>query len=511
MTNNTGDLKKIAHNTAFLYIRMLLIMAVQFFTVRITLKYLGVEDYGIYNVVCGVTNMFTFITHTMTSASQRFLSYDLGVGDLFKLKKTFNTLVYLFFLSGIIGVWVLSISGYWFINNYLIIPDDRLSAAIFAFYISVLSLFISIIALPYNSLIIAHEDMKAFAYISVIDAIVKLLIVYCLTIFPIDKLKLYSSLMLLTYLFPSFLYILFCFKRYREVSFTFEIDKSLTRKILPFMSWNLLGGISWTLCTQGLSIVINMFFGPIANAAKAVADKVNTSINGFTNNFMIAVQPQIVKTYAQDDLISMHKVFYFASKTSFFLMMLLTLPIAANADGILSIWLQDHDALTTRMLQVVLLFSLISALEVPINQSIRATGNIKNYQIYIGIITCMVLPLAYFFFYFGFAPWYGYISMIIVYGLSYIARLYFLRKQVGITIHNYFNYVLKKCMVCFLISLVGIFSLKNIDIFLVKPIFVSCTLSFATIAITVYYFGINKEERLKINRIITKYFYKDKK
>ena len=318
--------KRIATNTAFLYIRMLLIMTIQFFTVRITLKYLGVVDYGIYNVVCGVTNVFTFLTHTMTSASQRFLAYDLGIGDKVQLKRTFDTLVSLFCICALVGVLLLGIIGTWFIHSYLVIPPERLDAALFAFYFTLFALFVSIYVLPYNSLIIAHEEMKAFAYISILDALLKLGVVYCLVIVSVDKLKLYSALTFVAYLIPSILYIGYCYKKYDEVTLKSDVEWSLSKKIVPFMSWNLLGGLSWMLCTQGLSILINMFFGPVANAAKAIADKVNGSINGFSNNFMMAVQPQVVKTYAVGDYDAMHKVIYLASRMSFFLMMVLTLP-----------------------------------------------------------------------------------------------------------------------------------------------------------------------------------------
>lgn len=484
---------------------MLLIMCVQFFTVRITLKYLGVEDYGIYNVVCGVTNVFTFLTHTMTSASQRFLAYDLGIGDIRILKKTFDTLVSLFSVCGFLGVLILGFVGTWFIYNYLVIPEERLSAAIFAFYFTLISLFISIYTLPYNSLIVAHEDMKAFAFVSIIDSIIKLGIVYCLIVLPFDKLKLYSVLMLFANITPSILYISYCYRKYDEVSLKNDIDWSLSQKIIPFMSWNILGGLSWMLCTQGLSILINMFFGPIANAAKAISDKVNSSINSFTNNFMMAVQPQIVKSYAVEEINEMHRIIFMASRFSFFLMSILILPIAMNADCILGIWLEEHDHLTTIMLQLILIYSLLAALETPINQAIRATGNIKGYQLYVGMITVFVIPVAYFFFYLGYPAYYGYISLMIVYGLAFILRLYYLRKQVDITYSMYFRNVLKQCIVCLFVNVV---LLLSIDIVLEKvdlhPL-LSWSAEVLLVSITIILVGLNKSERFFIkNRIMKK-------
>lgn len=487
--------KRLAQNTAFLYIRMLLIMVIQFFTVRITLEYLGLEDYGIYNVVCGVANISVFLTHTMTSASQRFLAYDLGTDDIVRLKRTFDALVSLFTLCGLIGLVVLGVGGYWFINTQLVIPIDRMDAALFAFQFMLLTLFVSVVILPFNSLIIAHEDMKTFAYISVFDAVFKLLIVYCLIIIPFDKLKLYAVLTFIAYLLPSSLYVLHCFKKYKEVTWRWNLEWSMARKIVPFMSWNLLGGLSWMLCTQGLSIIINLFFGPIANAAKAIADKVNGSINGFANNFMVAAQPQIVKTYAKGDIQEMHKVVFLTSNVSFFLMMILTMPVIVNADSLLDLWLVEHDQLTTTMIQLVLLFSLIGALETPINQAIRATGDIKKYQIYIGLITVLVIPIAYIFFKIDMPAYFGYVALIIVYGLAYFARLYFLKKQVHITYQTYFQAVLKRCLICFFLNIILLtFLIILFSNVIIRPVLM-WVMSVCVSLGVIYVFGLAKNEK----------------
>lgn len=494
--------KRIAKNTAFLYVRMLLIMVIQFFTVRITLKYLGVENYGIYNVVGGVTNVFTFLTHTMSAASQRFLAYDLGIGDISKLKKAFDTFVSLFCLCGLIGVILLGTIGAWFIKTQLIIPDHRMGAALFAFYFTLIALFVSIFVIPYNSLIIAHEDMKTFAYVSVLDAVLKLLVVYCLVVFSCDRLKLYAVLTLISYMIPSVIYVLYCYRNYEEVTWKRDVEWLLAKKIVPFMSWNLIGGVSWMLCTQGLSILINMFFGPVANAAKAIADKVNSAINGFSNNFMMAVQPQVVKTYAVKDYTAMHNIIFLASNMSFYLMMILTIPISVNADGILSIWLEKHDHLTTVMLRVVLLYSLVSSLEVPINQAIRATGQIRNYQIYVGIVTLMVIPVAYIFFKFGHPAYYGYIALIIVYGSAYFMRLYYLKKQIHIPYRLYFNKVLKRCIATLVLLFLLMKTLNIVGAFnTIHPI-IMWVICFALTGIVIYTLGLNSGEKQLIVRIM---------
>lgn len=501
---------RIAKNTAYLYFRMLLIMVIQFFTVRVTLQYLGIVDYGIYNVVCGVTNIFTFLTHTMTSASQRFLAFDMGRNDKAGLKQTFDTLVALFSLGGFVAVALLTIGGFWFIGNYLVIPADRIDAALFAFLLTVIALYVSIVMLPYNSLIVAHEDMKAFAYVSILDAVLKLAIVYCLVITPFDRLRTYAVLMFAAYLLSAVITVLFCFRKYPEVTVKWNVNWSISRKVLPFMSWNLLGGVSWMLCTQGLSILINLFFGPVANAAKAIADKVNGAVNGFSNSFMMAVQPQVVKLYAADNLEEMHKMFYMASRLSFFLMLVIVLPVVFNADGLLDLWLADHDRLTTYMLQCVLLFSFISSLEVPISQAIRATGNIRDYQFYTGLITFMVIPMAYMFFKSGLPAYLGYIALIMVYGLALVARLYFLRKQIKITYRMYYRNVFIKCFICLMAASVLIYSVtetcKQISVHELFIWFICVALS----CIVVIIMGLSRREKEYFVQRIKNMYHKNR-
>lgn len=505
MTRNS----RIAKNTAYLYFRMLLIMGIQFFTVRVTLQYLGVVDYGIYNVVCGVTNIFTFLTHTMTSASQRFLAFYIGRNDQEEVKRVLDTLVALFGGGGFIAVALFAVGGFWFIETHIVIPTERMDAALFAFLFTIIALYASIIVLPFNSLIVAHEDMKAFAYVSILDAVLKFIVVYFLVITPYDRLKTYALLMFVAYLVPAAITVLFCFRKYSEVALRrCNIDWSLSREIVPFMSWNLLGGASWMLCTQGLSILINMFFGPVANAAKAIADKVNGAVNGFSNNFMMAVQPQVVKLYAADDLVEMHKVFYMASKLSFFLMLIMVLPIAFNADELLTLWLVNHDSLTTYMLQCVLLYSFISSLEIPINQAIRATGNIRDYQVYIGLLTFMVIPVAYIFFKAGLPAYFGYIALIIVYGLAFFARLYYLRKQIGITYSMYLKQVFARCLVCFVVISVILYIVTAIcKQANAHSLFAWCMCVILS-CIVVFLMGLNRNERTyalqRINNLIHK-------
>ena len=505
MPDTTSNNKRIAKNTMFLYFRMILIMLVQFYAVRITLKYLGVVDYGIYNLVGGITSMFTFLTHTMTSASQRFFAYDIGKSNEANLKVTFDSIWIIFIILGVISVFLLEFFGVLLIEYKLVIPDDRIFAAKIIFHVSVLTLFITIFTLPFNSLIIAHEEMKTFAFVSIIEAILKLAIVYCLVIVDTDKLILYSILILCVQVLVSFVYIFICFKRYQECDKQITFDNKITKQIVPFMSWNLIGGVSSMLFSHGLTIMINIFFGPIANTSKAISDKLNHTVNNFVSNFMIAAQPQIVKTYANKEYDAMHNLVYLSSRISFYLIMVLSLPILFNTVSLLSMWLGEIDDLTVMMVRLMFVFSMIGALENPINYSIRATGDIKNYQIFVGLITLCVLPLSYVFFKIGLPAYYGYVALLIVYGLAFIVRLFFLKKQIGISymdyIHNIIMRIFPSVMVSVVLSfLISIFVNENSLFLSLLRIFVMFIVS----VLTVLLLGLNTQERRMVKSIIKK-------
>lgn len=501
------DQKKVAKNTLFLYFRMILIILVQFYTVRLTLQCLGITDYGIYNIVAGVTNILTFLTHTMTSASQRFFAYDIGQGNVKGLRVTFDTTLLVFIIMGLISIVLLELIGNWLIVNKLVISSNRLHIAMYVFQFSIFSLLLTIITLPFNSLIIAHEDMRTFAYVSIIEAILKLLIVYILLIVQADKLLLYACLIFGVQLLISCTYIIYCFKKYEECDNSFSFDRKIVKKIVPFMSWNLLGGLSWMLCTQGLTILINLFFGPIANAAKAIADKLDMSINSFMNNFMMAAQPQIVKTYANGETKEMHSLIFLSSRISFYLIMSLSIPIMFNASKLLEMWLGYTDWLTVRMVQFILIFSLIGSLENPINQSIRATGKIRNYQMCISLITFGVLPLAYLFFKNDKPAFFGYVALVIIYGFALIVRLFFLKKQIGISFCLYFKNVMFRPIICLLFTcLITVFISSTYEPQSTIQVLLKTFVIFLCIIISVSTIGLSSEEKTKIMTIVRNKF-----
>ena len=325
MSHNTN--KRIAQNTLFLYFRTLVILLVSLYTSRVVLNVLGIDDYGIYNVVGGIVLMFQFLNVGMIDVSQRFLTYELGKNDGQQLQKVFSTsliihLIIIFFLL-ILAETV----GLWFLNHKMNIPTSRIIAANWVFQFSILTFIIKIFSVPYNASIVAHEHMKVYAYVSILEVILQLAIVFLLKGSASDKLILYAILMSFVTLLVSIMYTLYCKKYFKECKFRNDIDKQLLHKMLSFAGWSFLGNIGYSLKMQGINILINLFFGPAVNAARGVAYQVNAGIYNFVSNFQIAMKPQITKRYAMGDTNSMMVLVHNSSRYSFFLLLYLTLPV----------------------------------------------------------------------------------------------------------------------------------------------------------------------------------------
>ena len=303
MINN----KRIARNTMLLYLRMLIMMIVSLYTSRVVLEVLGVTDYGIYNVVGGIVSMLGFLNSSMSNAVQRFLSFEMGKGADGKVSHVFNIAMLAHLFIAIVVLIILEIAGTWYLNNHLVVPLDRMEAANWVLQCTIVTTFFSIMQVPYNGIIIAKEDMGIYAYISVFEAFVRLLIVYLLLIGPYDRLKFYAILMMTVTLVVLLINRVYCIKKYRETHFRFVRDKSLLKDMTSFASWNMIGEIAWVMTGQGVNIILNLFFGPSINAARGLAEQVNAAVMRFINNFQVALNPQITKSYSSGDIEDMKK------------------------------------------------------------------------------------------------------------------------------------------------------------------------------------------------------------
>lgn len=395
MSTTSENNKRIAKNTLFLYFRMLLTMAVSLYTSRVILHTLGVEDYGIYNVVGGVVAMLGFLNGSLSGASSRFITYELGKGDSVNIKKMFSSILCMHFILAI-AILILGESiGLWFVYNKLVIPADRMTAALWVYHCSILTTIISIISVPYNSLIIAHEKMNAFAYISIVEVTLKLVIVWMLTLFPYDKLIIYAILYLIVQLFIRMIYNRYCTKHFNESKTMPAYHPKQMKEILVYASWTVNGHLAIVGYTQGINVLLNLFFGPIVNAARGIAAQVEYAINTFVQNFQMATKPQIIKSYASNNLEYMHKLIIASSKYGFYMMLLISFPILLCISPILRLWLGTVPEYTTSFVHIMLLTGLLGPLKQALLQGIHATGDIRKFQIYEGTSLLTVLPISY--------------------------------------------------------------------------------------------------------------------
>lgn len=436
--------RRIAKNTLLLYFRMIGVSLVSLFTTRLVLQYLGVEDFGIFNVVGGIVGFLGLFNGSMTSATQRFLSFELGGGDVRSYSRVFSMLLTIFIALSLILLIVAVFIGPWLIRDYLVIPAEKRDVAILVYYFSVLTFFISLIAVPYTSSIIAHERMGIYAVASFIEVILKLFLVYLLYVSPYDSLLTYGFLSMCVALLVTLLYCFYCIKRIEGSNYQFFWEKALLRKLLGYIGWNLFGSVTTILNNQGQTLVLNLFFGPLINAAKAISDRIFNIVGSFSNNFFMAVRPQIIKAYASGKTDDMFELVNKSSKFSFYLLFVITLPLILSMKNILTVWLGENQV-TGEMIvfsQLMLIFSLVNVFESPITTMIQATGDIRKYQIAIGSGTLLLLPICYYMFRYGLPAYYSVILLICIYTIAHLFRLLIAHKQLGFSVSRYCNGVL---------------------------------------------------------------------
>lgn len=442
MSNPISDNnKRIAKNTLFLYFRMMFIILVSLYTSRVILKTLGVEDYGIYNVVGGFVSMFGFLNTAMSATTQRYITYSLGTKNTAQLNKVFSNCVMTHILIALIVLLFAESVGLWFLFNKMIIPESRMTAAFVVFQCSVVSTVVLILSVPYNADIIAHEKMSAFAYISIVEVTLKLLIVFLLKFSGIDKLIFYGILLLIVQCSIRLIYGSYCKRHFEETKFRIIWDFSLFKEMLSFAGWNLWGGVSNIMYTHGVNLLLNLFFGPTVNAARGIAIQVQNAILQFANSFQMAINPQITKSYAQRDYAYMHKLVFRSSKFTFILLFILSLPIFTETEAILKLWLGVVPNWTVVFLRLMLCIVIIDSVANPFMVSVAATGNVKLYQSIIGGTMLLIVPTSYIFLKLGCAPNIVFITHLFFAVLTFILRLFIVKRLIHFSIIEY-------CKVC---------------------------------------------------------------
>lgn len=474
-------------------------MLVSLYTSRVILNTLGVEDYGIYNVVGGVVTMFAFFNSAMSSATQRFLSYEIGKGDFIQLRKTFNATqiihigisVFIFILAETVGLW--------FVKTYLVIPPERLEAAIWVYHFSVLSFMVSIIQVPYNATIIAHERMNVYAYVSIIEVLLKLLIVFMLVWITYDKLILYGILHFGVVFLIAAIYRIYTRNNFEETKFEVVRDKKLYKTLISFSSWNLLGNIAVIFKGQGVNMLLNMFHGPAVNAARGIAYQVQGALFSFVTNFQMAMKPQIVKSYAACDFEYMHQIVYRGSKLSFYLLFCLSLPVLLETDYILNLWLSEVPNYSVVFLKLVIIDILVESIAGQLVAAAHASGKIKVYQIVVGFIFMLNLPFSFFLLKFGYPPQSTMLISILLTTANLIVRVKIVSNLVKYKNIDYFKKVIIPIVKVSIVSVLIPLTLTYVMDMGFGRLLSTTIISLFSIIITVYLIGLTKEEKLFIN------------
>ncbi len=510
---SSSNNKRIAKNTLLLYFRMILNMTVSLYTSRIILNTLGVEDYGIYNVVGGVVMFIAVLNNSMSSSTSRFLIFELGRKDKIQLNKVFNAALAMHVGIALIVLVLAETAGLWVVMHKLVIPDERMSAALWAFHFSVAATMVSLTQVPYNAMIIAHERMNIYAYISLFNVFLKLIIVYLLTIGDFDKLKLYSLLMFIVSVVTALAYRFYCIRKFDETTISFSWDKDLYKKMFVFSGWALYSNIGASASVQGVNVLLNMFFGPAVNAARAIAVSVQTQISAFGDNFMIAVKPQIVKLYAENKTTQMMKLVFMASRYSFFLIFFISLPALLETKFVLTIWLKTVPDYTISFCRLVLVYNFITSLMSSVAMAFHAVGKLKAVSLVSGSLCYLSVMISFIFLKLGYAPTSVFVVTVAVRFVMQMLELFLLKKSVDYSIKSYMKEVIMPVIsVVFLSGTLPFLISITLESGLIRFLLVGFT-SVITVSISVYFIGLDrntKEFVVRKIRMTTKIFKRKK-
>ena len=487
--------KRIAKNTVMLYMRTLFTMFVSFYTSRLVLRALGVLDFGIYSAVGSTVAMFSVLSGSLSSAISRFITFELGSGNMEKLKRVFSTAIIVQLMLAIVIVLIAETLGLWFLNHKMVIPSDRLVAAHWVFQFSIITFVINLISVPYNAAIIAHEKMSAFAYIGIFEALAKLGVAYAISVTQSDRLILYGFLLMAIAVTVRLVYGVYCKRRFEECTYRFVYDKSLLKEMAGFAGWNFVGASSAILRDQGGNIIINVICGPAVNAARGFAIQISSAIQSFVQNFMTALNPQITKSYANGEHGYMMSLIFRGSRFSYYILLLLSLPVIINAQYILTLWLVDVPAHTTSFVQLVLIFALSESLANPLITAMLATGKIRDYQLIVGGIQLLNLPVSYALLRMGAAPEAVFIVAIIISVCCEMARLYMLRRMINLSVRDFLSKVYFNVLFVTAISALIPLMIDNVLPSNLMGFMLSCVLCVCSTGLTVFFVGCNRKER----------------
>jgi len=485
---------RIAKNTLMLYFRQILIMLVSLYTVRVVLNTLGTKDYGIYNVVGGIVVMFSFLNGAMTSATQRFLNFYMGQNNTEQTRNVYSISLIIHMIIALLFIFLAETLGLWFFYSLLNIPPDRRDTALIVYQFSIVVTTVNIIQIPYRATIIAYEKMSFFALISIVEVLLKLGIVFLLTVILFDKLIVYSFLVSVVGIIIFLIYKNYCNRKFETARFRYCNDKILFSKLAGFSGWSIFGSFADVSRTHGINVLLNIFHGVTVNAAMGVATQVNTAVYTFVDNFQTAFRPQIIKSYSSKNYNYFMQLIFQTSKVSFFLLFFFVLPLYVNADFVLRIWLKNVPEYTVSFTRLMLINSLETAIASPLAMSIQATGDIRKYQLVVSCFVFANLPLSLLILWIGFGPVWVLVIKILLNNFALAWRIFFLRRKIDLPIIKFLHEVILPISIIILVSSFITIFIKNFFIDWTR-LFLSCVVSTVCIGGLIYFIGFNKKEK----------------
>lgn len=488
--------KRIAKNTLVLYVRMIVMMLIQLYTSRLLLEALGVDDYGIYNVVGGFVAMFSLLSGALSNAISRFLTFELGRKDMARLREVFSSAVTVQIILATVVVVLAEVVGVWFLNAKMNIPIGRIVAANWVFQCSLATFAINLISVPYNASIIAHEKMTAFAYISILEAVLRLCVVALLLIVGFDRLVLYAVLLVILSASIRFIYGYYCSRHFEECHYRFTYNKVLIKEMTSLAGWNMLGSSGAILNSHGKNLLMNLFFGVKVNAARGLANQVQAAVTSFVSSFTTAVNPQITKTYAQEDYLYSFRLVMLCSRYSYFLMLILTAPIITEAPFILQLWLKEVPEYTILFVRLTLIATLIASISNSLYTLSLATGDIKKYQIIVGSLSLSGFVFTLIFYEIGLSVEWAYYASIIANICILVARIKIVSAQTGMSAKTYWkDVVLKAVTVSVPTAILAYISLRLFPKDSISSALIVMILCVLFAGINVSFIGLSNSER----------------
>lgn len=502
--SSVSNNKRIAKNTIFLYFRTFIIMLLSLYTSRVVLKTLGETDFGIYNLVGGIVALFTFMNSAMSSATQRYLNYELGHDNISETGRVFSmSLTVHFFISAVIFILGETL-GRWFVMTSLNLPQERYDVAMWVYQFSLLSCCVNVFRIPYNACIIAYERMSFYAYISIIEALLRLGIVFLLILTTCDKLITYAALILAVITIINIIYMYYCHRHFVTSKYHFFWDKNLFGKLMSFSGWSMFGSFANAGVSQGITILFNLFYGVLLNSALGIAHQINVAINSFVSSFQTAFSPQIVKTYATDEKESFFDLVCRTSRLSYCLVFVIAPALIVCIRPVLNAWLTIVPEYTDVFAVAFIVFCMIDALSGPLWISVQATGNIRNYQIMMSVLIFLNLPIMYLMLLAGVSPEYVISIRVVINLITHFVRIIYLKKHLMFPAMYYMKNVMGRVGIMTLISLPLCFALKSHIDTLIGMITVLCIVVFQNLLLS-FFIGLSSRERRSIGAIVKRH------